>query len=188
MRTYWLPGKTAREKRSWQGKFTPCRGGKGRWWFRWTWVQLRKPFSKVSYSVTWKGLSPMHGKTVSGNSRRQTKVRYFWMKSETCHTPCNPSYWQPCKVGRWSAWDRINRSTSTSVWSVPRIATYPGWSKKVPSGKIYFIASTRSTWKSPRYGKEGMIFCYWQRPFYGTTAGNTGNPICPFPVRPGNGC
>ena len=42
------------------------------------------------------------------------------------------------------------------------------------------------TWKFPRYGKEGMTYCYWQRPFYGIMAGNTGNPICPFPARPGN--
>lgn len=54
--------------------------------------------------------------------------------------------------------------------------------------KIYFIALTRSMWKSPRYGKEGMTSCYWQRPFYRITAGNIGNPIYPFPVRPGNGC
>ena len=64
----------------------------------------------------------------------------------------------------------------------------PGWSKKALSGKIYFIALTRSTWKFPRYGKEGMTYCYWQRPFYGIMAGNTGNPICPFPARPGNDC
>ncbi len=54
-------------------------------------------------------------KTVSGNSRRQTRVRCFWMKSETCHTPCNPSYWQPCKSRKVIRWDRINRLTSTSV-------------------------------------------------------------------------
>ena len=40
----------------------------------------------------------------------------------------------------------------------------------------------------PRYEKEGMTSCYWQRLFYGITAGNTGNPICPFLARPGNDC
>ena len=40
----------------------------------------------------------------------------------------------------------------------------------------------------PPLRERGLTSCYWQRPFCGTTAGNTGNPICPFPATPGNAC
>ena len=57
-----------------------------------TWGQSRKPYSKASFSVTKKELSPMPGKTKQDVWKPPRGEPCFWTKSEISRFPCKPGY------------------------------------------------------------------------------------------------